>query len=123
MREETPIETETLPEQVKRYMTFIQTHEKYEFVSEFFYQVTWLDLPMQNQTLSFFVLEFRDGFKSALTWEDDDCKWGVGGWVQVAHEDADITCSPSVITEDYFRSGRPANTFMEALQILNATKN
>ena len=41
-----------------------------------------------------FALEFRVGPEAALVWTDGQGNWGTGGWLTLAHPEAELVTPP-----------------------------
>lgn len=122
-REARPVSEEEVPEEARMYMAALQPHHDHPFVRRHFHQVTWLSfvVPGRGQA-DFFALEFRVGPEAALIWTDGAGNWGAGGWLPLAHPDADLTCPPSPLSLQYFQ-GAPADpTVGAAIDRLAATR-
>lgn len=122
-REEFRVSSEQVPEEARQYLAVIRAHQDHPFIKQYFHQVTWLNWVVPNHgQVSFFALEFRDGLFSALSWQDGEGNWGAGWWVRLAHPDADITCSPSPVSIQYFQGNKALPSFAAVLDQLAATR-
>lgn len=121
-REGTPISPDQLPEEARQYLLALQEQQDHPLVRDHFYMVTWLTLITSGKQASFFTPEFRDGLVTALVWRAEDGNWGSGGWIRVAHADADVTCPPSELTLAYFQSSPAFGSLNDVLDYLVSIK-
>lgn len=91
-----------VPPELQRMLAITIEHEDHPLVKHHLRQVSIIDLySSDGQSVRLFLPEFRDGLYAALLWDDARGTWGSGGWIPVAHEDADVTCEPSHFNWDY----------------------
>jgi hypothetical protein len=121
--EERPVSPDQVPKEAQMYMAALQLHHDHPFVRQHFHQVTWLSfcVPGRGQA-DFFALEFRIGQQTALIWTDGAGNWAAGRWLPLSRPDADITCTPSPLSLQYFRGAQANPTLLGAIELLAASK-
>jgi hypothetical protein len=126
MAEESPatpreqlLNPEQIPAEVRLYMAELQPHFALPFVQRHFRQITCLSFVTPDQkAVDFFALEFRVAQEAALIWTDGRGQWGAGGWLPLAHPDADLATPPSALTMDYFEGALVAPSLQAAIDML-----
>ena len=105
MREEHPVNSETVPEDARRMFALIEANRDHPLVSGHFFQVAIISILAPNGSeATLFLPDVRDGLFAALFWDDAEGNWGSGGWIPIAHADADITCPPSQFSIEYLHN-------------------
>lgn len=105
------------------YLAALQPHKEHPFVQRCYRQVTWLKVVVPGLAQAdFFAVEFRVAEEAALIWTDGAGNWGAGGWLKLAHPDADVTCPPSAFSLAYFEGAQAHPTLLAAIDHLAATK-
>ena len=105
MRKEIPIDPASVPEDAKRMFALIEAHKDHPLIEHHFHQISIITLSVPNGgQATMYLPDFRDGLYAALFWDDADGNWGSGGWIPIAHVDADITCPPSAFSIEYLQN-------------------
>ena len=114
-RPEHPVDVASLPKEASRMISLMEAHKDHPLVKEHFFQVAIITLivPGSGQA-TMYLPEFRDGLNTSLIWDDAGDNWGSGGWIPIAHADADVTCPPSAFGVEYMRNN-PAFSSVSAL--------
>jgi hypothetical protein len=114
-----PVSPDEVPPEVRVYMTALQPLGVNPFVQKHFSQITQLVFAgPDGQQAAMFALEFRVGPEAALVWTDGQGNWGTGGWLALAHADAEIVTPPSALTMDYFQNAKPVPSLGDAIEQL-----
>ncbi|MCE9545989.1 MAG: hypothetical protein K8T25_10780 [Planctomycetia bacterium] len=109
------VDFSSIPDDARRMIALIDAHKDHPLVKEHFYQVAIVTLIVPGSgEATMYLPEFRDGLNAALIWDDAKDQWGSGGWIPVAHAEADITCPPSAFGMQYMQ-GNPAFPTVAAL--------
>ena len=86
------------------------------FVRHHFHQVTWFSfIEPDGKSRDFYALEFRAGNRAVLVWAEAHDRWYVGRYIPLAHEGADLSCSPSYLTATYWKECVALSSLAEAL--------
>ena len=70
----------------------IEANRDHPLVSGHFFQVAIISILAPNGSeATLFLPDVRDGLFAALFWDDAEGNWGSGGWIPIAHADAEIS--------------------------------
>jgi hypothetical protein len=116
--DEQEVPADELPDEAREYAQAILAFQDHPAVKQYFHQITLCQLPLPDGgTLSFFVLEFRDGLDAVLVWSDGQGNWAAGDWQRLPSPDGAVRADVS-----YFQGRPAARSFAGALQQLLASR-
>lgn len=111
------------PPELQRMLDITVQHSEHPLIKNHLRQVAIIGLHYPDgRYIPMFLPEFRDGLFAALIWDDVEGIWGSGGWIPVAHENADVTCEPTYLNWDYLTNTPGFDSPKEVMDYLYQTR-